>query len=134
MKNDYFVIVWAVPPTKHDGGSGWIMVKHKERGWELPGGLVKNGEEEDEAALREFFEEVGLLGIAKSLDRGLVEGGCVVLVEVNEDPSPVSWKSSDDSIEEVGWCLDIPEGSSWGKEEIRAISSHDWRTSITLGS
>ena len=89
------------------------MVKHKRRGWEFPGGVVEDGEEADIAALRELYEEAGLLGVAKALDFGLIEGGCVALVEVPQSHSPNSWQSEEGSIDEVGWCLEIPEDTAW---------------------
>ena len=64
----------------------------------------------------------------------LVMEGHVVLVEVDIPVSPDPWKSVDDSIEEVGWCLQVPENSAWGSEEIERIINHDWSTSISLGS
>ena len=128
-----FVVVWAVP-SKGFGEPCWLMVKNNIRGWELPGGNMEDGEEADIAALRELYEESGLLGVAKALDENLVEGGVVVLVEVPHKPSPDSWPSEDDSIEEVGWCLEVPDGSAWGKDEIERIQCHDWSASIILGS
>ena len=126
-----FVVVWAVS-SREDGC--WIMVKNRSRGWELPGGRMDQGEAPEEAALRELFEETGALGTAKAIDSDLIEGGHVVLVEIDIPVSPDPWKSVDDSIEEVGWCLQVPENSAWGSEEIERIINHDWSTSISLGS
>lgn len=36
-----------------------LLVHHKERGWELPGGKVENGENPRDAAVREVSEEAG---------------------------------------------------------------------------
>jgi len=58
----------------------------------------------------------------------------VVLVEIDIPVSPDPWKSMDDSIEEVGWCLEVPDNSAWGSAEIERIINHDWSTSISLGS
>ncbi|MDP6986175.1 MAG: NUDIX domain-containing protein [Candidatus Thalassarchaeaceae archaeon] len=130
---DEFVVVWTVPSEGIEEDC-WLMVKHKNRGWEFPGGAVNDGEGADIAALRELYEEAGLLGVAKALDFSLIEGGCVALVEVSQSPSPISWKSEDESIEEVGWCLEIPEDTAWGIDEIERVRNHDWSTSIILGS
>jgi len=132
--SERFVIVWAVSRSTVEEGDCWIMVRHKERGWELPGGLISDAESEDEAALRELYEEAGVLGTAKAIEDGLIDGGSVVLIEVDEEPSPISWESVDQSIEEVGWCFQIPEENAWGVEEIERLRSHDWRTSRILGS
>ena len=126
-----FIVVWAVS-SREDGC--WIMVKNRSRGWELPGGRMGQGEAPEEAALRELFEEAGALGTAKAIDSDLIEGGHVVLVEIDIPVSPDPWKSMDDSIEEVGWCLEVPDNSAWGRDEIERIINHDWSTSISLGS
>jgi 8-oxo-dGTP pyrophosphatase MutT (NUDIX family) len=130
--NDEFVVVWAVPKEGFDVDC-WVMVRHR-RGWECPGGSIGRGEDPDIAALRELFEETGLLGTAKAMDFELIKGGCVVLVEVDRPPSPDSWSSDDESIEEVGWCVKIPEGTAWGDSEIERIRDHDWSASISLES
>ena len=126
-----FVVVWAVSTEE---GQCWIMVKNRERGWELPGGRVKKDEAAEEAALRELYEEAGVLGTAKAVDTDLVHGGHVVLVEIDAPVSPEPWKSLDEAIDEVGWCLEVPENSAWGEEEIGRIINHDWSASISLGS
>src|SRR6476620_2328130 len=37
----------------------WLLTKHKERGWEFPGGKREPGETIEEAAIREVEEETG---------------------------------------------------------------------------
>ena len=131
MDEKAFVVILALPMDTDDS---WIMVKNKSRGWEFPGGHLETGELPEEAALRELYEETGILGTAKAVEENLILGGYVVLVRVDREVSPDSWSSSDDSIEEVGWCLQIPESSSWGIEEIQSIIDHDWRASRSLES
>ena len=126
-----FVVAWTYS-AEEDGC--WIMVKNKSRGWELPGGSLNKGEAPEEAALRELFEETGVLGTAKAIEGDLLPGGYVVLVEIEIPVSPEPWESLDDAIEEVGWCLQLPENSAWGNEEIERIINHDWSTSISLES
>ncbi|HIG33301.1 MAG TPA: NUDIX domain-containing protein [Candidatus Poseidoniales archaeon] len=126
-----FVVVWAVSDEESDC---WVMVKNKVRGWELPGGSLNQDETPEEAALRELYEETGILGTAKSIESKLIPGGHVVLVHVDVPVSPNPWLSSDDAIEEVGWCLQLPENSAWGDDEIERIRNHDWSTSISLES
>ena len=131
MDEKAFVVILALPMDTDDS---WIMVKNKNRGWEFPGGHLETGELPEEAALRELYEETGILGTAKAVEENLILGGYVVLVRVDREVSPDSWSSSDDSIEEVGWCLQIPESSSWGREEIQSVIDHDWRASRSLES
>lgn len=41
-------------------GERFVMVRHRERAWEMPGGRLKHGETHEQAAVREFFEETGM--------------------------------------------------------------------------
>ncbi|MBV43817.1 MAG: hypothetical protein CMA54_03460 [Euryarchaeota archaeon] len=129
---DGFVLVWAVPDSDSEDNGCWVMVRHKDRGWELPGGDIRAGEGADVAALRELYEETGLLGVAEAMDSEIVDGGFVVRVKVSESPCPEAWTSNDHSIEEVGWCMDVPEKTAWGGDEIDRIRNHDWSASISL--
>ena len=108
-----WVVVWAVPRNEIEVPC-WLMVRHIERGWELPGGKQQEGEGNDITALRELYEETGLLGIAISEDENIIDGGVVVLVEVDEEPEPYGWDSNDENIIEVGWCVEIPDELYWG--------------------
>ena len=41
-------------------GDQFVMVRHRDRAWEMPGGRVEAGESRMRAAEREFAEETGL--------------------------------------------------------------------------
>ena len=66
-----WVVVWAVPKQPLDAPC-WLMVKHIERGWELPGGTISETETLDMAALRELFEETGVLGTATNYEENII--------------------------------------------------------------
>ena len=127
-----WVVAWVTPsgspPATIDSAeSCWLMVCNIERGWELPGGWVEDGEDSEMAALREVFEETGLLGTALQIAPNLAEGGGdVVWIQIDVEPTPISWESVDPSISEVGWCLTPPEPLAWDIEELRLFSSHVW--------
>ena len=127
-----WVVAWvtpsSLPPAPIDTiESCWLMVCNIERGWELPGGWVEDGEDSEMAALREVYEETGLLGTALQIAPDLAPGGGdVVWIEIDVEPTPISWESADPSISEVGWCLTPPEPLAWDIEELRLFSSHVW--------
>ena len=75
-----FVLCWTYSIRGEEFGNPWVMVLHKERGWELPGGDINQDEEWDVAALRELYEETGLLGTAVSYDQDIIKDGVVVLI------------------------------------------------------
>lgn len=125
--NKEFVVIWAT--TKVSKNDCWLMVLNRERGWELPGGKIEKSEKIDEAGLRELYEETGLLGVAKAYDDLIIEDGYVLWIEVDIEPGHLSWESKDTSIEEVGWCVDLPERLSWSVEEINKVRNHDWSAS-----
>tara|TARA_B000000609_G_scaffold148872_1_gene132943 strand:- start:3249 stop:3641 length:393 start_codon:yes stop_codon:yes gene_type:complete len=129
-----FVVCWVYSRKALFDEKPWIMVLNKNRGWELPGGEISENEDFDVAALRELYEETGLLGTAIKYDEGIIEGGVVVLIEVENSPNPEPWDSLDPSIIEVGWCLEAPTRLAWDEEELEKIRNHDWSSSKTLGS
>lgn len=129
-----FVVCLVYSKNTKDDEKPWIMVLNKDRGWELPGGQITENEDFDVAALRELYEETGLLGTAVGYDENIIEGGVVVLIEVESTPSPEPWDSPDPSILEVGWCLEAPTRLAWEEKELKKIRDHDWSSSKTLGS
>ena len=129
-----FVVCWVYSKIGLVDEKPWIMVLNKNRGWELPGGEISENEDFDIAALRELYEETGLLGTAIRYDEGIIEGGVVVLIEVENSPNPEPWDSLDPSIIEVGWCLEPPTRLAWEEEELEKIRNHDWSSSKTLES
>lgn len=128
-----WVVAWVTPSGSHpapidESESCWLMVRNIERGWELPGGWVEDGEDSEIAALREVFEETGLLGTALQIAPNLADGGGdVVWIEIDVEPTPISWESMDASISEVGWCLTPPVPLAWDLSELELFSSYDWR-------
>ncbi len=132
-EEDPWVVIWAVPKESLDIPC-WLMVNHIERGWELPGGKIDDSESIDISALRELFEETGLLGTATHFDGKILSNGTVVRVEIDEEPQPYGWESEDEMISEVGWCVEIPAELYWGEKEIQRLLDYDWRTSSSLAS
>lgn len=41
-------------------GDRFVMVRHRNRAWEMPGGRLLPNETHEQAAVREFFEETGM--------------------------------------------------------------------------
>ena len=128
-----WVVVWAVPKRPLDVPC-WLMVNHIDRGWELPGGKITEGESFDITALRELFEEAGVLGTATDYDENIIPKGIVVRVEIDEEPQPYGWESEDEKITEVGWCVELPGELYWGEEELSRLLNHDWSASSSLSS
>lgn len=56
----------------------WIFVRHRDRqSWELPAGHIEAGEGPDRAAVRELYEEAGVVNSSLTVisDYGVSDGG-----------------------------------------------------------
>ncbi len=94
------------------------MVRHRDRKWEMPGGRLLKGENHEQAAVREFFEETGM-----SLDiigriRILKPGGKVFVGTVRGElkAGPTEY-----NIVEVKEFTDLPDELSFPLVEYRAM-------------
>lgn len=125
------VIVWTVNRGERDGR--WVMVRHRTRGWELPGGGRKAGESASDCAIRELFEETGLSGRVTGIAPDLVGGCTVVRIEIDGGDG-AGGPSADPSIVEWGWHDTPPPRLHWGEDEILSIAAHDWSSSSAAGS
>jgi len=132
-----WVVIWATPwdqqPGPLESNSSWIMVKHKIRGWELPGGKINFNESIEDAAIRELKEETGLEGQLRGINSNLLNDGYVVWITVPISAEPFSWQSDDDNILEVGWCLTPPDELFWGVDELHSIANY-WSNFVTSKS
>ncbi len=97
-------------------GDEFVMVRHRGRAWEMPGGRLEPGETHGQAAAREFSEETGMaLEPVGSID---VEGGKVIVGLVHSRccaPSP------SDPIAEARLFRELPEELSFPLVEYRAM-------------
>jgi len=89
----------------------WIFVRHRERQtWEMPAGHIEAGEGPDRAAVRELYEEAGVVNSSLTVvsDYHVIDGsrrafGRLYLAEVKElEPLP------DHEIEEIKLSVKLP--------------------------
>jgi len=95
-------------------GDEFVMVRHRGRAWEMPGGRLEPGETHEQAAVREFSEETGMaLEPLGTLD---VDGGKVV---VGLAHSRCCAGTPSDEIAEVRLFRELPEQLSFPLVEYR---------------
>ena len=99
-------------------GDKFIMVRHKERAWEMPGGRLQKGEDYEQAAVREFFEETGMtvdvIGqVPESRSYGRVFIGMVRTRLLPKSPDP--------KISEVQEFSELPQELSFPEVEYRKM-------------
>ncbi len=98
-------------------GDDFVMVRHRRRAWEMPGGRIEPGEGVDEAAAREFSEETGMLlepvGHVELDDAGTVVVGVVHTRCCRIHPS--------DEVAEVRLFSELPDRLSFPEVEYRAM-------------
>lgn len=96
------------------GGSGkeFLMVRHRSRGWELPGGKIEANEGPVHGALREFREETGHL---LSSPRFVVKipkpnGLCYVFTGGLGTKVEGTAAAEDEAVVEMRWFRRLPRG------------------------
>ena len=123
MNNINFVMAWIteeMPPLPDlSGPEKWLMVEHKDRGWELPGGKMNTSEEHDDAILREIYEETGILGYIRDEPKKY-QNGLVYWIGVISDED--FNKIKDLKINRAKWFSSPPENLAWGESELKEIS------------
>ncbi len=99
-------------------GDRFVMVRHRSRAWEMPGGRLLNGETHEQAAVREFFEETGMsLELVGELKRD-VKGGRVFVGLVS---GRLSDRPSEHNIVEVREFSELPGELSFPLVEYEAM-------------
>ena len=99
-----------------------MFVRHPQRGWEIPGGHLNDGETPEEAMIRELFEETGCNGEILAWNKTYYDSGWVAHVAVESLPISESWSVEDKNVAEVKWWSEIPPVIEWTKEEFSDLS------------
>ena len=104
---EYTVVVATRPSAD---GKEFLMVRHRERGWELPGGKIEPGEGPVHCALREFREETGhLLGTPHFvLKLKKPNGTCFVFTGGLGPEVQANDPGDGEMIEEMDWFGKLP--------------------------
>ena len=99
----------------------FVMVRHRDRAWEMPGGRLMKGENYEQAAVREFFEETGMSLDVIGKIRITKPGGKVFVGLARESltEKPVEW-----NIVEVREFSELPNDLSFPEVEYRAMLAY----------
>jgi 8-oxo-dGTP pyrophosphatase MutT (NUDIX family) len=95
----------------------FLLIFNRKRGWELPGGGLKEGESDEMAAGREFLEETGY---EASLAERLVldNGGVVFLARLGRRKG----MPRDEDIKEIKFIRELPkEGLAFPQQEYEGL-------------
>lgn len=102
---EYTVIVAVRGP---DDDKEFLMVRHADRGWELPGGKLEDNEGPVHCALREFREETGhLVGRPRFVMKIAKENG-ICHAFTGEMGAKVAPVADGEVIEELQWFRTLP--------------------------
>jgi 8-oxo-dGTP diphosphatase len=95
----------------------FLLIFNRKRGWELPGGGLKEGESDEEAARREFLEETGYE--ADLVERLVLENrGVVFLARLGRRKG----MPRDEDIKEIKFIRELPkEGLAFPIEEYEGL-------------
>jgi 8-oxo-dGTP pyrophosphatase MutT (NUDIX family) len=99
-----------------------LLVKHPQRGWELPGGHCESNESPEQTLTRELAEETGLAGVFKRWNRDYYPDGLVGWIVVED--TRTWWNSGDEKVSEVRWWPNNPEMTHWDVGEL--IDLRNW--------
>ena len=99
----------------------FVMVRHRDRAWEMPGGRLMKGENYEQAAVREFFEETGMSLDVIGKIRISKPGGKVFVGLARESltEKPVEW-----NIIEVREFSELPKDLSFPEVEYRVMLAY----------
>lgn len=120
-----FVLAWVTvegeEPTPMGEGGRVLFVEHPERGWEIPGGHLEEGEAPDIALCRELKEETGLSGKLVSWNRTYYPEGWVGHVRVPPTTSD-AWFVDDEKVASVQWWSTTPSVIAWTEQEFEDLA------------
>jgi 8-oxo-dGTP diphosphatase len=97
-------------------GDDFVMVRHRRRAWEMPGGRVDPGETVHQAAAREFTEETGML--LEPVGHMTMGEGTVVVGVVDARCCRIH---PSDEVAEVRLFSELPDGLSFPEVEYRTM-------------
>lgn len=121
-----FTLAWVTrageKPTLIGNGGRVLFVRHPERGWEIPGGHIIEGETPKQALLRELEEETGCIGTLVAWNKEYYPKGWVGHVIVEDNDEITNWQVEDKNVSEVRWWSEVPPLIEWTTEEFQDLS------------
>ena len=115
-----FITKKDLPLNDFSGGQEWLMVKHKIRGWELPGGKINDNENYEQAIIREVFEESGMNAYVRENPQ-MYGNGLVFWMGISSEHEVNLSHEKDPIISEIKWFSTPPKNLAWGPEELQII-------------